>query len=329
MKFKGVIDFIEKNDYFIITAHETPDGDAIGSEYAMLKILQQMKKKVRIINADQTPNNFRFVDVSDEVETLDNPDDLPDNLDDYVLLILDANEIGNIGDVSKYILPRVKDHFIIDHHESGDDILSSNLIEQTASSTGEIIYQLAEQLPVEIDIDIANALYMAIVYDTGSFIYPKTSALTLRIAHELLLTGVQPNDIYSQIYETKSIASLKLQSIVLASLELTYEDHVAIQIMLKESLIESGASYEEGHGLINIPLGSKAVYVSIFFKENLEGIMRCSLRSKGNIDVALIAQKYSGGGHKTAAGFKCSESLETVRANLLQDLKPYFSPEDK
>ena len=329
MKFQGIIDFIERNDNFILTAHETPDGDAIGSEYAMLKFLQQMNKTARIINADPTPDNFTFVDVTKEVEILDSPEILPENLDEFVLLILDANDIGNLGDVAKYILPRVKDYFIIDHHESDEDIVSTNLIAQNASSTGEIIYLLSEQLPVEINLDIANALYMAIVYDTGSFIYPKTSAVTLRIAHELLLQGVHPHGIYSQIYETKSIASLKLQSIVLASLELTYENHVAFQSMLKESLIESGASYEEGHGLINIPLGSKAVRVSIFFKENLEGIMRCSLRSKGNIDISIIARKYSGGGHKTAAGFKCSEPMETVKANILEDLKPFFLSENQ
>ena len=165
MKFKGIIDFLSRNDFFILTAHETPDGDAIGSEYAMMRILRQMKKTARIINADPAPDNFKFIDVSDDVETLTDPDILPENLDEYVLLILDANDLGNIGNVSKYILPRIKEFFIIDHHESGEDIVSANLIEQNASSTGEIIYQIAEQLPIKIDLPIANALYMAIVYD--------------------------------------------------------------------------------------------------------------------------------------------------------------------
>ena len=170
---------------------------------------------------------------------------------------------------------------------------------------------------------------MAIVYDTGSFIYPKTSAQTLHIAFELVTSGVKPNEIYSKIYETKSIASLVLQSTVLSTLELECHDHVAIQIMLKDAILESGATYEEGHQIINVPLAAEAIKVSVFFKENLEGILRCSLRSKGNINVVEIAQKFGGGGHKTAAGFKCSESLEVVKQMVLDDLEKYFTAETK
>ena len=96
--------------------------------------------------------------------------------------------------------------------------------------------------------------------------------------------------------------------------------------MLKKDLEESGATYEEGHHIINIPLAAEAIKVSIYFKENLEGILRCSLRSKGNIDVVKIAQKFGGGGHKTAAGFKCSQPMDEIKQSVLRDLAGYFEP---
>jgi phosphoesterase RecJ-like protein len=329
MTFQHIIKFLNKYDKFILTAHETPDGDALGSEYAMLRALQKMGKQAKIFNADPAPKNFKFIDETNEIQTLVSPDQLPADLKDHVLIILDVNDTGNIGNIVKHVFPRVKDYFIIDHHDTGENTLTANLIQEDASSTGEILYQLFNELNIKLDLDMARALYMAIVYDTGSFIYPKTTPLTFTIAHDLVSRGVKPNEIYSKIYETRSIASLVLQSAVLSTLELQCNNHVAIQTMLKKALEDSGATYEEGHHIINIPLAAEAIKVSIFFKENLEGILRCSLRSKGNIDVVKIAQKFRGGGHKTAAGFKCSEPLETVKKKVLSYLEGYFKSDTK
>ena len=323
MDFKAVIKFINSNEKFIITAHETPDGDAIGSEYAMLCAFKKLGKTAKIFNSDPTPENFKFVDASNEVNILKKPKQLPKDIEEYVLLILDVNDTGNIGSIATYVLPKVKKHFIIDHHEYEDNI-GDNYIQNDASSTAEILYQLFICLKVKIDFNMANALFVAIVYDTGSFIYPKTSAITFKIAYELMKIGVHPNEVYKQVYECRSISFLVLQSKVLSTLELKYKNHIAILTMTNDIIMDSGAKYDEGQQLINIPLASESVKVSIFFKENTEGILRCSLRSKGNIDVAFIAHKFGGGGHKTAAGFKCKSTIKNVKKEVLKLLKPIF-----
>jgi phosphoesterase RecJ-like protein len=187
MTFKSVREFIDSHEKFILTTHETPDGDAIGSEYAMLKALQKLGKKALVFNADPMPKNFRFIDETNEIKPLPTPGKLPQDLQEFGLFILDANDTGNIGGVSRHILPKVDGYFILDHHDSDTDILSPGLIQQSASSTAEILFQLFEELGIEVDKAMANALYTAIVYDTGSFIYPKTSALTFKIAHSLVL----------------------------------------------------------------------------------------------------------------------------------------------
>lgn len=324
MEFKYVKDFISKHEKFIICAHESPDGDAIGSEYAMLLALRKFKKQALIFNADPAPLNFTFVDKNNEIKELESEEQLPEDISEYVLLIMDTNDIHNIGNIESLVLPKVQDYFIIDHHEC-DEKRESHLIIKEASSTSEMLFQLFNELKIKIDQDMARAMFMAIVYDTGSFIYPKTTALTFKIAHELVKLGIVPNDIYTKLYEMNSIPSIVLQSKVLGTLELHLDNHVAIQTMLKNTIITTGADYEEGRAIINIPLKANDVKVSIFFKENLEGILRCSLRSKEDIDIGKIARYFGGGGHRTAAGFKCKESLEKVKKKVLSQLEEYFN----
>lgn len=324
-QFEGVISFLRRTPKIIITAHETPDGDAIGSECAMLRVLRGMGKAARILNADPTPRKFRFLDPDGDVEVLSDPASLPADIAEHSLLMLDTSDVHNIGQVATLVLPRVREHYIIDHHEQEEDLLAGNFVQKSASSTSEILHQLFREMGVEIDFLTAQALFAGIVYDTGSFIYPKTTALTFDIARDLVSRGVQPNAVYANVYESNSISALVLQSKVLASLELEYGQAVAILTMRADMIRESGAFYEEADQLINIPLKSEDIRVSIFFKENLEGLVRCSMRSKGAINVAEIAQGFGGGGHRTAAGFKCADSISTTRAAVLERLKPWFA----
>ena len=323
-EFQPALDFLTRTTRFIITAHETPDGDAIGSECAMRRALASMGKEALIFNADPTPRKFQYLDPDGSITILERAEQLPADIGEYSLLMLDTNDIRNIGAVATLVLPRVREYFIIDHHEQDEDIQAGNLIQKSASSTAEILYQILRALDVALDFQMAQALYTAIVFDTGSFIYPKTTALTFEIARNLVSLGVEPNAVYSKVYESNSISALVLQSRVLSTLTLAHGGHVAILTMHKQMILESGANYEEADQLINIPLKSEDVRVSIFFKENLEGILRCSIRSKGNINVADIAQIFGGGGHKTAAGFKCRDSFEATLQIVLYKLRSYF-----
>ncbi len=324
MHSSSVANFLERNTSFILTAHETPDGDAVGSECAVFEALRQLGKNVIILNADEMARKYEFIDPENHIQQLNSLDLVPNDIGDWALLILDTNDIHNIGQIETLILPYVREYFIIDHHESGEDIVSGNLVENNASSTCEILFELFTLLGIQLTYPIALALFVGIVYDTGSFIYPKTTVKTFEAAQRLVQCGVNPNYVYSKIYESNSISSLKLQSRVLSTLELFYNNHVSVITMTQDMIVECDAIYEEADSLINMPLKSEDVRVSVFFKENEEGILRCSLRSKGNINVAEIAQLYNGGGHKTAAGFKSKYPLEEIRVKVLDMLKVYF-----
>jgi bifunctional oligoribonuclease and PAP phosphatase NrnA len=313
--------FVERHQRFILSGHETPDADAIGSEYAMLKGLQALGKTACVFNADPAPRKFTFVDAGGEIRTLRDPSDLPADLEQYAFILLDSNDTRNIGAIAQLVIPRVREMLIIDHHESEEPPAGPNIILRGASSTCEIVYQFLVSAGVEITLDVAQALFMGIVFDTGSFIYPKTTALTFEVARDLAAKGVEPNFVYSKLYESNTVGSLVLQASVGATLELHFDNRVAVQTMFKEMISAANARYEDADQVINTPLKSEDVRVSVFFKENLEGVVRCSMRSKGSIDVAEIAQSYGGGGHKTAAGFKCRSPLAQVKRELLERLK--------
>ena len=323
-KFSALISFLRENDKFILTTHETPDGDAIGSEIGFFELLKQLGKKVRIINADPGGIRYEFLDSPGDIEILSDTTILPEDIGEWNLIILDTNDISNIGGVSKRVLPLVREYYIIDHHEKTENIIPTNHVEKNASSTSEILFELYQAMGQPLSLRAARGLYVGIVFDTGSFIYPKTTAKTLAIAAELVALGVFPNQIYSHVYESNSTSSLILSSRVLGTLELWCDKHVAVQTMTKEMIVECNANYYEADTIINLPLKSYAIRASVFFKENLEGILRCSMRSKGKIDVASIAHEFGGGGHLTAAGFKCQESLEEIKTKVLDRLKIHF-----
>lgn len=325
LDLEPVTAFVKRNRHFILSAHETPDADAIGSEYAMLKGLQALGKTALVFNADAAPKKFTFVDEHEEIHTLRDAKDLPPDLADYAFILLDVNDTGNIGSIADLVVPHVREMLIVDHHESEEPPAGANLISRSASSTCEIVYQFLLAAGVEITLDVAQALFMGIVFDTGSFVYPKTTAYTFEVARDLVGIGVEPNFVYSKLYESNSVGSLVLQARVGASLELHLDSHVAVQVMRKEMIGAADARYEDADQVINTPLRSEAVRVSIFFKENEEGVMRCSMRSKGTIDVAEIAQSYGGGGHRTAAGFKCRAPVDQVKRELLDRLRTTFA----
>ncbi len=328
MQYGRVRDFLQRNNKLVLTAHETPDADALGAEFAMLRALLGLGKSCFICNADPAPENLTFVEPLHRPLVLRAEAELPADIGEHALLILDVSDVHNLGSVGPLLLPRVREHFIIDHHDSdnGTDLACPHHIEQGASSTCEILYLLFREMGVPIDPHMAQALYMGLVFDTGSFVYPKTSALTLRIAHELVAMGVNPNQVYSNLYESHSLSSLVLMSHVLSSLKLHLGGRVAVQGMPRRLLEKSHARYEEADQFINIPLRSREVRVSIFFKQNAEGLWRCSLRSKGPIDVAAIARSFGGGGHRTAAGFKCTRPIAAIQGEILDGLqRKYFA----
>ena len=325
MTVKEFSEYILREDNFTITCHEAPDGDAIGSEIVLFSILKSMNKKCRIINSDPTEHKYKYMDLDDEIKRIAPDEDLPFNPDETILIVLDTepSNIGHLG--ARLNKDTVRQVMVVDHHDYEDQIPFEGLFFPNASSTCEILYDVQQQCAIPFFDPLTEAMFTGIVYDTGSFIYPKTSAKTFEIAHKLVLNGARPNFVYSNLYESKSTESLKLRTMVGSSLELYYDSHVAYQYMDVATLEKSGATYEESQEIVNIPLQSNDVRVSIFVKENEDGKTRCSIRTKNEVDCLPLASRFGGGGHPTAAGFKLTAPVEKVKAEVLEFFAPFFT----
>lgn len=308
--------FFGAHDSFILTTHEGSDADGIGAEILLTKALRSLNKNVRVVNSDAVQARFAFLDPENVIEHW-NSIDQGALTEGWALVVLDSDEM-NLGVIGEELIPKAVEVLIVDHHEPPEDGYAGGYIDTAASSTSELALNIARGLGASIDSIAARSAFAGIVYDTGSFMYPKTSAQTFRAAVELVSAGAIPNEVYQALYESSSIGSLLLQKRVLASLDLLANGHVAVQTMLKSDILAAGALYEDAEPLINIPLHCKDIEVSILFKESEEGRLRCSLRSKGAVNVSLIAQGFGGGGHWTAAGFKCKKGLAETREEVLQ-----------
>ncbi len=322
---KNLDNFIVKHDNFIISTHESPDGDGLGAEIAFNHLLKSLGKNSIILNSDPSPDKFEFIDIDKEINIFSGESSLPENVDDFAIFVLDTNNFDNIGSAYYILQDRVKDVLIIDHHEGNDDKYGSGYIKVEASSACEIVYSLLKHYNVELNFKIAQALYAGILFDTGSFRYPKTSPETFRIIAELVEIGANPFAIYEQIYENNSLEIFQLRARMLASIEIHYNGKLILMKLTPEMLKETGANYTDGELNINIPHTIKGVIASVLVKQNIDGPIKVSMRTKGDYDVAAIAVAHAGGGHKNASGYKSKLSFEQTCKKAIKDMEHFFT----
>jgi phosphoesterase RecJ-like protein len=312
--FEALFSFVRRHESFILTTHDPADADGIGAELVFARVLNHLGKQSRIINASPTAELFSFMDPSRCVEQWDarRHGTLPEQ---SALVMLDTADEYRIGSMRE-ITATVREIFAFDHHEPSSRVPVLGL-QVSAASTCEMAVAFAAAAGAELDAQTALAAYAGIVYDTGGFAYAKTGAGTFAAAIQLLAYGVEPYAVYRALNESASTGALLLQKRALASLELHGNGAVAAQVIRKEDLAATGAHIEDAEGFVNIPLKARDIAVSILVKETPEGKVRCSLRSKGTVNVSKIAQSLGGGGHLTAAGFRSALSVDQTLAEVL------------
>ena len=318
-------DFINKYEKFIISTHESPDGDGLGGEIALKELLDWLGKTTIILNSDSIPEKFSFIDIDSDVNVYSEIFQPPDDLHEYALFVLDTNDFNNTGIAYRYLKDKIREVFIIDHHEGGQDKFESNFIKVEASSVCEIMYEILASFNCTISYKSAQALYAGILFDTGSFRYPKTTPKTFRIIAHLVEIGANPFSIFEQIYENNSLSSFELRAMMLASMEIFFDGKLILLKLTPEMIIKSGASFTEGEMNINLPLSIKGVLAGVLVKQEEGGPVKVSLRTKGDYDVGKIAIANGGGGHKNAAGFKSKLDIESTCKIIVEELSVFFN----
>jgi phosphoesterase RecJ-like protein len=314
-----ITDFIVKNTRFVLTTHDAPDADGIGSELALAFILEKLGKEALILNASAVPERFRFMDPLNKAGVWDKEkhSGLPGT---SALIILDTSDEFHTG-AMKDVIPLFAETMTIDHHELNPRSVMRGYIDPTAAATCELVMELAACFSQTLDRASAMAAFAGLSYDSGSFSYSKTTVRTFKAAQMLVAAGAQPYKIHGYLNESASTASLLLQGRIVAGMTLHCGGQAAVMTLVREDLAATGALFEDAESFVNIPLKSKGVLVSIMMKESEDGKIRCSLRSKGSVNVSKIAQQFSGGGHAMAAGFRSDASLEETLDQVLGEVR--------
>lgn len=307
-KFDQIKKLLRKAKTIIIAAHLDPDGDAIGSMLGLAGVLEKLGKSVTCYSIDNFPKVYRFLPGADKIRR-----EIVNQQHFDLAFVLDSSNLGRIGE--KIDLTEIAREIInIDHHPDNTKFGQVNIV-SNASSTGELVYELAKDLKVKIDKPIADALYTAIITDTGNFRYENTSRRTFKIASQLLKAGVDTHALTGQIYDQRSVASLRILGLALSNIKFSPDKKIVWTGVNDQMLKETGATGEDLVGVIDHLRSIEGIEVAILFRKK-EGKCKVNFRAKDKANVSLIAKSLGGGGHIKAAGVtlegECTDVVERV-----------------
>ena len=314
----AVADAIRDHDRFVITTHENPDGDALGSLLASKLALEQLSKDtVMVLHGDAPlPNEYAFMQLGDLQRRW------PDDVSERVLLAVDCANESRIADPE--VLGRVPLSINVDHHHDNTRFGRINLIVADASSTGEVLRDLFRELNVELTPEIAEALYIALVTDTGRFQYTNTTPKALRLAAELVEAGADVHRVFQGVYESVQFAKLKLLARALERAKIFEGGRIVVSYLLRTDFAEVGAAEPYSEGIIDFLRAVEGADMAVLIREppREDGpSRRVSLRASiDELDVSAIARKSGGGGHRQAAGFSTSMEWPELIAFLRREI---------
>src|SRR6266516_7448554 len=306
---KAIADALRQHDRFLVVTHENPDGDALGSLLAATLALRQLGKDVVMYHAGETPlpREYAFMPLTELAR------ERPVDASERVLLAVDCAKEDRIGDEAVLALAQLV--LNVDHHHDNTRFGDVNLIVADASSTGEVLRDVFAELGVELTPEIAQALYIAVVTDTGRFQYTNTTPRSLRLAAELVEAGADLHQIFRDVYESVEFAKLKLLARALDHARLYDGGRLVVSHLVKQDFADVGAAEPYSEGIIDFLRAVEGAEMAALIREppSKDGIRKASLRSSADeLDVSSIARKAGGGGHRQAAGFSSEQSVEEI-----------------
>jgi len=307
---KEVLKHIEKHQRFVLTSHARPDGDAIGSALACCQILCAMGKQAEVVLRDGVPRIYQPLPFAGKVIQAE-----------FVKGDYEAAIILECDSLQRTRLEGLEGRFTIsiDHHASGKPFAQVNWIDPKAVATAEMMYRLAREAGVTISPEIATCLYTAVLTDTGSFMFEGTNEHTFALARELVLAGADPALCARNVYFAHSTAKMRLLGAALSNLH--REGPLAWISVSQQQMLHCHAREEDCEGLVNYALSMQGVEVALFFRELPHGRFRVSLRSKGKLDVAAVAERFGGGGHQCASGCALDGPLQVAAGRIVKELR--------
>ena len=307
-----ILDFIRSRQRFAITSHQRPDGDSAGSVLALALALEQLGKTATVFNADPTPEAYRWIPGAGAVRIGNRLEGEWDGV-----IILECSSFERTG------LHNLADYFTIniDHHPACPDYADLNWTDPSLAAVGLLVQQLIEKLGVTVTAEIASALYVTVLTDTGSFQHSNTAADTFLSAAQLVSQGADPADIARRVYQEEPLIKMQLLQRALDTLQLHWGGKIASISLSRRDMEETGCRNEHTEGFVHYPLSVRGVEAAVFLRQASDGSFRISMRSKGNCDVGAVARRLGGGGHSNAAGLTLETSRDEAWSTILQALQ--------
>ncbi len=314
------------HDSYAITTHIRPDGDAIGSQLALGRFLRKLGKTVVLVNSDPAPDNLAWLPGADDILVFDGSVAQREKIDAATAFVMvDTNGIDRVGNVKGPLQASRATTFLIDHHTKPETWFDHALVQDTASSTGEMVYDLiAAHDAALIDAPLGEALYTAIMTDTGSFRFSSVTPHVHRIVADILERGdLSPAPIHTALYDSRSLTSLRLLARALDTLTLVHDGQVCYMTVTLRMMRELGASSDEMEGFVSYALSIEGVKAAVLFLEISSGV-KMSFRSKADTYVHEWARAFGGGGHRNASGAFAQRPLEPLIRDVMDAAPRYL-----
>jgi phosphoesterase RecJ-like protein len=307
-----VVELIESKRRFAITSHIRPDGDSLGSSLGLCWLLRALEKDAEVIMRDPVPHSYQQLPGASDVRvtpSVDRPYD--------AVFVIECSDITRPGliDLEKQFVVN------IDHHSTTALFGTINWIDSTASAVGEMIYNLCKATGVRVTKEIAECVYTALITDTGSFHYSNTTERTFKVASELVRTGVKPAKTAEAVFASYPWSRIQLMGEVLSTARRDTSGRVACMRQSLEMQKRAAAADEDTDGFVNYPLTVAEVEAVALLKESAPEIYRTSLRSKGDVNVARVAEIFGGGGHRNAAGCTLTGPWDETERKIVELLR--------
>lgn len=307
---KQTADILNSMDNVLILTHQSPDGDTLGSGYALCYALRNLGKKANVVCADKIPEKYSYFTAHYTPEKFE--------VENVVAVdVADTKLLGSLSEVGEI-------HLCIDHHGSNRQFADYLCLDSNCASTTELLYEILCEMNVDVTKDIANCIYTGLSTDTGCFKYTNTTAKTLRTAAEMLEKGAETGMINTLMFETKSLARVQVEKEVYNTMEIALNGECAIVAITADMLERTGAVEDELEGVSAMPRQIVGVKVGVTLREKGKDTYKISLRTSEDADASLICSAFGGGGHKRAAGCTINAPLEKAKQMLLEEIEKHL-----
>jgi phosphoesterase RecJ-like protein len=316
------VELVRTHQRFLLTTHIRPDGDGLGSMLALAEVLERQGKQVLMVIASAFPPRYRFLDPEGGIKRLE--PSAATWAGSEPVFVLDTGTWSQLGDFGPMLRSLPGPKVVIDHHLTQDDLGTVCLVDTSAEATGRLMFEGIQALGEPLPERAASFLLVALAMDTGWFRHSNTTARTFTLAAKLLEAGARPEVLYQHLFEENSLSGLKLRGLVLERLQVTCNGRVAYTEVRRGDYAATGAVPQDTEDLINYTRSLAGVEVGLLFMEQPRGGVKVSFRSRDSVDVARVAERFGGGGHRQASGAVVQGSLDEARSRVLEAVAAAF-----